>query len=500
MDFDMFNIPVINLDHYDALGLKKDSNPTVEEIQAAYRHLALQWHPERNKDLGKRETASLKFVEINEAYKFLMDKKQREAKQAAKAAKSKRREERALSPLARAMSPGSARPTSPSRSENHSRGTKSRALSQPPMPDIKVTNPANQSTDGSIPDTDSVTNSSISGVSSATSRPSRSTMTSPTHLSTSLPTHSHYQPLSASPRTPHSRNPSPSARSRSPSSRERSPGRTPTRLYHEDRPRASEVRSPPTVFTFEEDERSSRGRQRERYDHRPMSDLTSELGSESSFSNGYSASVATSSAVSSATTHIPDDWMFPIYLTLEDLYTCKSQRFRINRHLLSGASKEVFVDVSVQPNWRDGEQIRCKGLGNEREGLPPQDVIFVVKERLHPRFLRDPVGYDIYARLEISLVIALGGGQGDDEALEIKGVDGRQIIVEVPPPVVKHGSMTRIKGAGMPKYKSKDGSVPYRGDLILEWCVLPPEKPLSEDALAELRQALGQTWLTDEDF
>lgn len=91
-----------------------------------------------------------------------------------------------------------------------------------------------------------------------------------------------------------------------------------------------------------------------------------------------------------------------------------------------------------------------------------------MKESLHPRFLRDPVGYDIYARLEISLVIALGGGTSADEALQIKGVDGREIVVGVPPPVVRHGSMTRIKGAGMPKYKSKDGSVPLRGDLILE--------------------------------
>ncbi|KAG8738616.1 hypothetical protein FRC10_006648 [Ceratobasidium sp. 414] len=499
MDFDMFNIPVINLDHYGALGLKKEVDPTVEEIQAAYRHLALQWHPERNKDLGKRETASLKFVEINEAYKFLMDKKQREAKQAAKAAKSKRKSERALSPRSGAISPTPTRPSSPGRSL-----VRSRAISQPPMPDIKVSNPAERSIDGSIPDTDSTTHSSVSGVSSSTQL-SRSTVTSPTHLSTSLPTQSHRQPRSAGARTSRSRNPSP-ARSPSPPSREPSPGGTPTRLYHEERARASEVRSPPAIFTFEEDERSGRGRRRERQDqHRPMSDLTSELGSESSFSNGYTASIATSSALSS-TSHIPDDWMFPIYLTLEDLYTCKSHRFKINRHLLSGLSKEVLVDVSVQPNWRDGTQIRCKGLGNEREGLPPQDVIFVVKENLHPRFLRDPVGFDIYARLEISLAIALGGGVGDDEALQIKGVDGREIVVEVPPPVVRHGSMTRIKGAGMPKYKSKDGSVPLRGDLILEyvapplrWCVLPPEKELSEEAMAELKQALGQSWLSDEE-
>ncbi|KAG8704439.1 DnaJ sub B member 2, partial [Ceratobasidium sp. 394] len=234
MDFDMFNIPVFNLDHYGALGLKKEADPTVEEIQAAYRHLALQWHPERNKDLGKRETASLKFVEINEAYKFLMDKKQREAKQAAKAAKSKRKSERALSPRAGAISPTSTRPSSPGHS-----WVRSRAVSQPPMPDIKVTNPAEQSIDGSIPDTDSVTNSSVSGVSSST-QISRSTVTSPTHLSTSLPIQGYHQPRSAGPRTPHSRNPSPAARSPSPPSREPSPGRTPTRLYHEERARASE--------------------------------------------------------------------------------------------------------------------------------------------------------------------------------------------------------------------------------------------------------------------
>ncbi|QRV90144.1 DnaJ domain protein [Ceratobasidium sp. AG-Ba] len=498
MDFDMFNIPVINLNYYDALGLKEEDDPTVEEIQAAYRHLALQWHPERNKDLGKRETASLKFVEINEAYKFLMDKKQREAKQAAKAAKSKRKDERALSP--RALSPR-AGVTSPTRTSSPGR---SRAVSQPPppMPDIMISNSSGPSVNGSVADTESTRLTSVSGASSSTSRTSRSTVTSPTHLSTSLPTHSYYsQPRSAvsAPRTPHSRGPSPSARSRSPYTHSRgdSPGgRTPTRLHHEDQTRASAVRSPPAIFTFEEDHRG-RHRERERYDKRPMSDMTSELGSEaSSFSNGYTSSVVSSSSVA---TNIPDDWMFPLYLTLEDLYTCKSHRFKINRHLLNGTSKEVFVDVSVQPNWRDGTQIRCKGLGNEREGLPPQPYSLPVKEKLHPRFLRDPVGYDVYARLEISVVVALGGAVGTEEALQIKGVDGRGIVVEVPPPVVRHGSMTRIKGAGMPKYKSKDGSVPLRGDLLLEWCVLPPEKPLSEEALAELRKALGDDWLRDEE-
>lgn len=35
----MFNIPVINLDYYDALGLKREDDPSIEQIQGAYRHL-----------------------------------------------------------------------------------------------------------------------------------------------------------------------------------------------------------------------------------------------------------------------------------------------------------------------------------------------------------------------------------------------------------------------------------------------------------------------------
>ncbi|KAG8752388.1 hypothetical protein FRC11_008403 [Ceratobasidium sp. 423] len=342
-------------------------------------------------------------------------------------------------------------------------------------PDITVSSTDESKDDGdkySATETSETPRSSVAP--SHSSAPARSFFASPPP-----PSHSSL-PLSASQLAPQitgrSRSRSPGPRSYTPS-RDPSPAPiqvrtgpetsitapTPTRAYPENsRASYNTVRSPPAVYTLDQDARLPRYLR----DLRGMSDVTSEVGSDSSYFNGHSVSVAGSS--SSTSSHIPDDWLFPIYLALEDLYTCKTHRFRINRHLLNGQTKEVFVDVSVQPNWRDGTQLRCKGLGNEREGLPPQDVIFIVKEKLHPRFLRDPVGYDIYARLEISLVIALGGGSTNDEALLIKGVDGREIIVDVPPPVVRHGSMTRIKGAGMPKNKPKDGGVPLRGDLILE--------------------------------
>ncbi|MFS8159523.1 MAG: DnaJ C-terminal domain-containing protein [Candidatus Roizmanbacteria bacterium] len=52
-------------DHYETLGVSK--NATDQEIKAAYRKLAMQWHPDRNKEEGSEK----KFKEINQAFETL---------------------------------------------------------------------------------------------------------------------------------------------------------------------------------------------------------------------------------------------------------------------------------------------------------------------------------------------------------------------------------------------------------------------------------------------
>lgn len=59
-------------DYYEILGLTKSASSA--EIKAAYRKLALQWHPDRNKAANANE----KFKEINEAYAVLSDPKKKE--------------------------------------------------------------------------------------------------------------------------------------------------------------------------------------------------------------------------------------------------------------------------------------------------------------------------------------------------------------------------------------------------------------------------------------
>ncbi len=58
-------------DYYDALGVPKGASK--DEIKSAYRKLALQYHPDRNKDPAAAE----KFKEMSEAYAILSDEEKR---------------------------------------------------------------------------------------------------------------------------------------------------------------------------------------------------------------------------------------------------------------------------------------------------------------------------------------------------------------------------------------------------------------------------------------
>ena len=69
------SVSLLSGDHYATLGLSKSATP--DEIKAAYRKLALKWHPDANPN--DRDGAEAKFKNIGEAYRVLHDQQQRSA-------------------------------------------------------------------------------------------------------------------------------------------------------------------------------------------------------------------------------------------------------------------------------------------------------------------------------------------------------------------------------------------------------------------------------------
>jgi DnaJ family protein B protein 4 len=153
-------------------------------------------------------------------------------------------------------------------------------------------------------------------------------------------------------------------------------------------------------------------------------------------------------------------------VTLEDLYKGTVKKVRITKKVIdasSGKSLQVAVtkEISIKPGWKDGTKITYEREGDERPGVIPADIVFVLRETPHPVFTRD--GDDLKATIDVSLEDAMRGVNAS-----IKTLDNRTIsIVEsyVSPQTVK-----TIRGEGMMNNKTKQ-----KGNLIVRFNIIFPE-------------------------
>ena len=186
-------------------------------------------------------------------------------------------------------------------------------------------------------------------------------------------------------------------------------------------------------------------------------------------------------------TRAPDtndsDWIFPLPLTLEELYSGTNYRFQITRRLRTSpkpdphptstpksthssldddsSASTIHVNVDIPPGgYKNQTQMRFEGLGNQRKSDGSfQDIVFVIQEVLHDRFIR--IQDDLVARIELTWDEALQ----EEDIILVDGLDGEKI--EVPIPKVPDDSKeTRIPKAGMPTRNAKD-EVTGRGDLVI---------------------------------
>ncbi|EIW57283.1 DnaJ-domain-containing protein [Trametes versicolor FP-101664 SS1] len=165
----------------------------------------------------------------------------------------------------------------------------------------------------------------------------------------------------------------------------------------------------------------------------------------------------------------PSEITRPLKVSLEDLYSGATKHLKVGRRLLNGGTEEKVLEIQISPGWKSGTKIRFPRAGNEQPHGEAQDLVFVVEEKPHERFTRE--GNDLIARVSIPLVDALTGAGGKQI---VEHLDGRKIQVPVPFGIVKPGQETTLPGEGMPI--RKDGSAKKKGDLIVKWDVVFPER------------------------
>ncbi|EMD33970.1 hypothetical protein CERSUDRAFT_117491 [Gelatoporia subvermispora B] len=175
------------------------------------------------------------------------------------------------------------------------------------------------------------------------------------------------------------------------------------------------------------------------------------------------------SRASSPAPSAPSEITRPLKVSLEDLYNGGVKHLKVGRKLLNGGTEEKVLEIQIHPGWKSGTKIRFPRAGNEMPSGEAQDLVFVVEEKPHERFERD--GNDLVTHLQLPLVDALAGAGGKQA---VEHLDGRKVQVAIPSGVVKPGQQTTIPGEGMPI--RKEGSVKKKGDMIVKWDVVFPDR------------------------
>ena len=176
----------------------------------------------------------------------------------------------------------------------------------------------------------------------------------------------------------------------------------------------------------------------------------------------------------------PKDVVHYVNVELEDLFHGTTKSLKITQRKINPATNgytEVpeVITLNIKPGWKEGTKVTYEGRGNESPGVPPADVVFVIKQKPHPNFTRD--GDDLVYRATITLEEALTGTKVD-----VRTLDNRHLRVNIRE--VVHPNYSKVlQGEGMPN--SKTGK---RGNLRIQFSVMWPTE-LREDQKEMMRKA-----------
>lgn len=140
-------------------------------------------------------------------------------------------------------------------------------------------------------------------------------------------------------------------------------------------------------------------------------------------------------------------------------------------------TEKIELTIDVQKGMSSGEPITFEGVADEKPGMQPGDLNFIINQENDDIFNRD--GDHLYVTVEIPLVDALTGF-----SREFTHLDGHKFRVNVDG-VTECDHVMRVSGKGMPRSHGRGGF----GDLYITFDVEFPES-LTEEQRTGIREIL----------
>ena len=158
-----------------------------------------------------------------------------------------------------------------------------------------------------------------------------------------------------------------------------------------------------------------------------------------------------------------------ILIDLEDLYQGTSKKIKITTFKVNGRKEEKILDIPIKPGYKEGTKITYSGAGNEHKESPPDDIVFILKEKKHPIFIRD--GDDIIININVSLKDII-----NNKKIEINTIDKKKIEFVCNFDDIYNWNIKKIvPGKGMPyRNKMNNGNMVY-GNMIINISVIFPK-------------------------
>ncbi|PAV78651.1 hypothetical protein WR25_22208 [Diploscapter pachys] len=174
---------------------------------------------------------------------------------------------------------------------------------------------------------------------------------------------------------------------------------------------------------------------------------------------------------------------YELAVTLENINKGCNKKMKITRKVLnpdgqSTRTEDKTVTIKIKPGCKSDTEIIFPKEGDQHPGRVPADIVFVIKDKLHPKFKRE--GQDIRYVHRISAKDAFCG-----TTISVPTLDGSNYSLPLVD-VVKPGTIKRLPHMGLPNPKNPS----VRGDLIVEFDIQFPstvnstQKELIRNALS----------------